>query len=170
MFKKHNPPNDITAIRYKDYYTFDEFRKFYIYKIKLENYQNNETWPLDNCIKCSLNLLKHSADKLNYKLGKDDFHKDSAIILVFVCVLFSSIAYAYDSFYYIFMILCILAGTLIFIALAHYSATRPIEMYYCPKCKTLLYSKSPAKILSTDPPNIVFPKLERARGFKLKQN
>lgn len=166
IFVKHKPEISSYSQRYHHYYSFDSFRNIYIYNLNILS--PSQTLPEKTCPECGADLHRHKPEFITHTLGEEirTFISLAVITIPVIIIALGFLAYnSVDKFYYLTGIVLVFDA---FLILNHYIYTLPLKLYYCTKCDTLIYTKSPIKRISSDPPSIVFKKLEQIPGFKLK--
>lgn len=156
------------SIRYSDYFEYDSNSGSYTYRISIENYNGNKTWPLKQCPKCKSDLSEFPVNITELKLGKDEKTRTLGGIISLVIFTMTIISYFLEIpiLFYIMIGIFILNAAFFFMS-AKLNA-KPIILYNCSKCESLIYSKIPPLIHISEHPKDVFRKLENILGFKLK--
>lgn len=156
------------SIKYSDYFEYNSDSADYTYRLKIKNYNNNTTWPMDACLNCNADLKSHPAKVTNVSLGKNISTRAFGWILTLV------LAAGVFTFYFLKInFMAWITGAILIVLFFFFrflakSISKPVIFYHCSKCSALLRNKTPEIIQIPNPPKEVFSKLEQIPGFQLE--
>jgi hypothetical protein len=173
--KNHNEQNpeqeNSYYIRYRDYFeTSGIDNSAYTYYVELVNVNDNKIWPLDDCPECQ-NDLNLNPPLKKYFEYTSTATKVTAVIVSFLLISFiglkifgTTISFS-DRTLYIGSFFLIL-----FLVLLFFFGRRSngIQLFYCPKCNSLLYNITHHPISTGMRPNVFFAELEKLGKFRFK--